>query len=152
MECQMPRFFFHIAGAEERIPDDAGVDLPDPIAAHERALTLISQVMKHFDVENGMTPEEWSGWIVHVADTNGRKFLSVPFLSNQPAEVRSGAQHRVLTRIMHHAARFCMSDEPARVTVPSGGIGARQLVMQRVWGLSAMSAARRGARPRGLWA
>ena len=39
-----------------------------------------------------------------------------------------------LTRIMHHAARFCTLGELARPDVPSGGIGVRQLVMQRVRG------------------
>jgi hypothetical protein len=41
---------------------------------------------------------------------------------------------RMLTRIMHHAALFCASDELTRADVPSGGIGVRQLVMQRVRG------------------
>jgi hypothetical protein len=39
-----------------------------------------------------------------------------------------------LARIMHHAARFCTLGELARPDVPSGGIGVRQLVMQRVRG------------------
>jgi hypothetical protein len=39
-----------------------------------------------------------------------------------------------LARIMHHAALFCTSGELTRAAVPSGGIGVRQLVMQRVRG------------------
>jgi len=39
-----------------------------------------------------------------------------------------------LTRIMHYAALFCTSGELTRAEVPSGEIGVRQLVMQRVWG------------------
>jgi hypothetical protein len=35
---------------------------------------------------------------------------------------------------------------------PSGGIGVRQLAVRRVRGRSAISAARRGVGPRGLWA
>jgi hypothetical protein len=41
---------------------------------------------------------------------------------------------RVLTRIMHYAALFCTSGELARADIPSGEIGVRQLVMQRVRG------------------
>jgi len=39
-----------------------------------------------------------------------------------------------LARIMHYAALFCTSGELTRADVPSGEIGVRQLVMQRVWG------------------
>jgi integrase len=39
-----------------------------------------------------------------------------------------------LTRIMHYAALFCTSGELARADIPSGEIGVRQLVMQRVRG------------------
>jgi ubiquinone/menaquinone biosynthesis C-methylase UbiE len=39
-----------------------------------------------------------------------------------------------LTRIMHYAALFCTSGELTRADVPSGEIGVRQLVMQRVRG------------------
>jgi hypothetical protein len=39
-----------------------------------------------------------------------------------------------LARIMHHAALFCTSGELTRADVPSGGIGVRQLGMQRVRG------------------
>jgi hypothetical protein len=39
-----------------------------------------------------------------------------------------------LTRIMHYAALFCTSGELTRAEVPSGEIGVRQLVMQRVRG------------------
>ncbi len=41
---------------------------------------------------------------------------------------------RSLARIMHHAALFCTSGELTRADVPSGGIGVRQLGMQRVRG------------------
>jgi hypothetical protein len=40
----------------------------------------------------------------------------------------------VLARIMHHAAVFCTPGELTRADVPSGGIGVRQLGMQRVRG------------------
>jgi hypothetical protein len=40
----------------------------------------------------------------------------------------------VLARIMHYAALFCTSGELTRAEVPSGEIGVRQLVMQRVRG------------------
>jgi hypothetical protein len=39
-----------------------------------------------------------------------------------------------LTRIMHHTTLFCRSCELTRADVPSGGIGVRTLVMQRVGG------------------
>ena len=39
-----------------------------------------------------------------------------------------------LTRIMHHTTLFCTSGELTRAAVPSGGIGVRRLVMQRVRG------------------
>jgi hypothetical protein len=39
-----------------------------------------------------------------------------------------------LTWIMHYAALFWMSGELTRADIPSGEIGARQLVMQRVRG------------------
>jgi hypothetical protein len=37
-----------------------------------------------------------------------------------------------LAWIMHYAALFCMSGELTRADIPSGEIGATQLVMQRV--------------------
>jgi hypothetical protein len=40
----------------------------------------------------------------------------------------------LLARIMHHAAVFCTPGELTRADVPSGGIGVRQLGMQRVRG------------------
>jgi hypothetical protein len=40
----------------------------------------------------------------------------------------------VLAWIMLYAALFCMSGELTRADIPSGEIGARQLVMQRVRG------------------
>jgi hypothetical protein len=40
----------------------------------------------------------------------------------------------VLAWIMHYAALFCMSGELTHADVPSGEIGTRQLVMQRVRG------------------
>jgi hypothetical protein len=40
----------------------------------------------------------------------------------------------VLTRIMHHWGPFCMSSDRTRADVPSGEIGVKQLVMQRVEG------------------
>ena len=39
-----------------------------------------------------------------------------------------------LAWIMHYAAVFCTSGELTRADIPSGEIGARQLVMQRVRG------------------
>jgi hypothetical protein len=45
-----------------------------------------------------------------------------------------GRRHCHLTRIMHYAALFCTSGELARADIPSGEIGVRQLVMQRVRG------------------
>jgi hypothetical protein len=39
-----------------------------------------------------------------------------------------------LAWIMHYAALFCMSGELTHADVPSGEIGTRQLVMQRVRG------------------
>jgi hypothetical protein len=39
-----------------------------------------------------------------------------------------------LAWIMHYAALFWMSGELTRADIPSGEIGARQLVMQRVRG------------------
>ena len=39
-----------------------------------------------------------------------------------------------LARTMHHAISFLRSGERMRADVPSGGIGVRQLVMQRVRG------------------
>jgi hypothetical protein len=68
----------------------------------------------------------------------------VQLLTHLPTDVRgvervddrrviSGIVH-VLTRIMHHAALFCTSGELTRADVPSGGIGVRQLGMQRVRG------------------
>jgi hypothetical protein len=39
-----------------------------------------------------------------------------------------------LAGIMHYAALFCTSGELARADIPSGEIGVRQLVMQRVRG------------------
>jgi hypothetical protein len=44
------------------------------------------------------------------------------------------ARGRGLARIMHYAALFCTSGELARADIPSGEIGVRQLVMQRVRG------------------
>ena len=46
----------------------------------------------------------------------------------QPEPVTTGL------RIMHYAALFCTSGELTRADVPSGEIGVRQLVMQRVRG------------------
>jgi hypothetical protein len=40
----------------------------------------------------------------------------------------------ILAWIMHYAALFWMSGELTRADIPSGEIGARQLVMQRVRG------------------
>jgi hypothetical protein len=41
---------------------------------------------------------------------------------------------QILARIMHHAALFCTSGDKTRADVPSGEIGVKQLVMQRVGG------------------
>jgi hypothetical protein len=48
--------------------------------------------------------------------------------------IEAGVKRRGLARIMHHAALFCTSGELTRADVPSGGIGVRQLGMQRVRG------------------
>jgi hypothetical protein len=42
--------------------------------------------------------------------------------------------HGELARIMHHTTLFCRSGELTRADGPSGGIGVRQLVVQRVRG------------------
>jgi hypothetical protein len=39
----------------------------------------------------------------------------------------------VLTRIMHHASRFCAPAWRAQAIDPSVWIGVRQLAVQRVW-------------------
>jgi hypothetical protein len=44
------------------------------------------------------------------------------------------ANRNNLAWIMHYAAVFCTSGELTRADIPSGEIGARQLVMQRVRG------------------
>jgi len=97
----MPRLFFHIVNSKERFPDEVGVALADASAAHRHALKLISQVMLYAELENGPTPERWSGWLVHVTDTNGRKVLSVLFPNTRTPEVRGvlpglGLRHRRL--------------------------------------------------------
>jgi len=50
------------------------------------------------------------------------------------ATVDAASTIRLLARIMHHAGLFCRSGDLARAAIPSGGIGVRQLVMQRVRG------------------
>jgi hypothetical protein len=75
----MPHFFFHIDSPEEKFPDDMGADLPDAAAAHQRALRLIDRVMLYRELEIGTPPEQWSRWVLHVADANGHNILSVLF-------------------------------------------------------------------------
>ena len=64
--------------------------------------------------------------------------LVVPFSPGGSTDIlaRIVSKHlqRSLARIMHYAALFCTSGELTRADVPSGEIGVRQLVMQRVRG------------------
>ena len=74
----MPHFFFHLATPEHDFRDDIGMELSNVAAAHKRALRLINRVMLVRKLTDGPTPE-WSRWVVHIADSNRRTFLSVLF-------------------------------------------------------------------------
>jgi cytidine deaminase len=67
------------------------------------------------------------------ADLDAFKILSEDLINIDQSE-RADPLGQRLARIMHHAAHFCTLGELARPDVPSGGIGVRQLVMQRVRG------------------
>jgi hypothetical protein len=62
-------------------------------------------------------------------------FESLRALRHEPSAVHTAIRiANDLARIMHHAAVFCTPGELTRADVPSGGIGVRQLGMQRVRG------------------
>jgi hypothetical protein len=84
----MPRFFFHIVTPEEKFPDDAGAELPDAHAAHQRALRLIGRVMLCTELQNEAVSERWSRWVVHIADAHGRNVLSVLFPRGRTQAIR----------------------------------------------------------------
>jgi hypothetical protein len=84
----MPHFFFHIVSPEEKFPDDMGADLPDAAAAHQRALRLIDRVMLCRELESATLPEQWSRWVLHVANANGHNILSVLFPRMRTQTVR----------------------------------------------------------------
>ena len=84
----MPHFYFHIVTPEEKFPDHAGVELPDALAAHQRALRLIGRVMLCTELQNEAVSERWSRWVVHIADANGRSVLSVLFPRGRTQAIR----------------------------------------------------------------
>ena len=84
----MPRFFFHIVTPEEKFTDDAGAELPDAHAAHQRALRLIGRVMLCTELQNEAASERWSRWVVHIADAHGRNVLSVLFPRGRTQAIR----------------------------------------------------------------
>ena len=63
-----------------------------------------------------------------------RKILSRSTPLMRPPFHGRGSHSPNLARIMHHTTVFCRSCELTRADVPSGGIGVRTLVMQRVGG------------------
>src|SRR5262245_23738905 len=71
-------------------------------------------------------PHRAAAWI--------RAYYTLPTLLQRLSLKGVYACLRGLTRIMHYAALFCTSGELTRADVPSGEIGVRQLVMQRVRG------------------
>jgi hypothetical protein len=68
--------------------------------------------------------------IFSVLQPNWRKTAAIIVMASDLGKTRGWS----LARIIHHEVLFCTSGGLARVTVPSGGIGARQLMMQRVRG------------------
>jgi hypothetical protein len=72
-ELGMKHYFFHMACKERLVLDEKGRELSCIRAAHQHALRLIHQTMTY------LQPEDVNGWMVKVANDNGRTELIVLF-------------------------------------------------------------------------
>ena len=57
----MPRYFFHLANATERIVDLQGVELTDTGRVMLEALHVVADLLERKE-------ERWGGWLVQVED------------------------------------------------------------------------------------
>ena len=77
----MPRYYFHITNAQERLDNPKGMDLPGNAAAREEAVVLAGQ-LRH---GKEMPGRSWQGWFVSVVDQHGHEVDSVP-IADMPDE------------------------------------------------------------------
>ena len=72
----MPRYLFHVVGAEDRYADDEGTDLPDLNAAKEEARKDARDFRRaRFQMLSG----DWSDWAIEICDSDGKLLDTVPF-------------------------------------------------------------------------
>jgi hypothetical protein len=67
------RYFFHLAGCHDTIPDEEGVEVTDLEEACIEAVQTIKQLQR----ENPAEAAKWNGWRLDVADRFGTVAFSI---------------------------------------------------------------------------
>jgi hypothetical protein len=73
----MPRFHFHLSGADQSFTDDIGCDVADLAAAHARAVRLAYRVMMFAAFSD--CPPDLRRWTVRITDGGAQPLLTVIF-------------------------------------------------------------------------
>lgn len=71
----MAQLYFHCSNDRKQLIDRSGADVIDLGEARDHAAGVIHALI------TAPGPEDWRGWVLHVADDLGEEILAVPFAS-----------------------------------------------------------------------
>jgi hypothetical protein len=74
------RVYFHLKGTQEQILDHEGVKVSDRNQAHVQALRAMEELRN----EVPSVSQDWSGWILTIADRRGAVLLSIDLGAHTP--------------------------------------------------------------------
>jgi hypothetical protein len=77
----MPRYYFNLTDQTRTVADGEGLDLAGDAAAREEARLFARDLAER----KVMNERDWSGWVVAIADEQGRHIDSVPIAKLESA-------------------------------------------------------------------
>lgn len=90
----MPRFYFHISSKDEDVPDHDGMELKNLAQAHDHAMTVIRDTLPF------VVDQLDRGWLLDVADANGRVVLTVPYRTSASTRSKPSGEGRGVPRLL----------------------------------------------------
>ena len=69
----MMRCYFHLAGADQTLPDHAGVEVSDPEEAHTLAHAVALEMLQSGEAQ----ASDWQGWRLEIADASGAALFTI---------------------------------------------------------------------------